>query len=191
MSTVDALVEEFRAAYVAGQRPDAGAFVDRATEAARNEVGRRIRVVLAETSPPNPAPETLLMAEAMLRGQPPLLELRSSKGLTRDAVVHRLRELLGVAPTDEARVATYYHELETGQLPLAGVRDRVFDAVAHVMGVPRAALVLTGPDVSVAQAPQAMFARADATLDLPSPGALAPAPRERGDVDDLFTGGPG
>ena len=128
---------------------------------------------------------------AMLRGQPPLLELRTAKGMTRDQVVSDLREELGLEPAKEQRVAVYYHELETGQLPLAGIRDRVFEAVAKVMGVARASLMLQGPEREAPGATPAVFARAataDAEISL---DALAVLPGDPDEVDDLFTGGPG
>lgn len=191
MSDIDALVEEFRRQYVDGHHPDAADFLHRAPEADREELGRRIRVVLADEPPPDPAPETLLMVQAMLRGQPPLLELRTAKGMTRDQVVSDLREELGLEPAKEQRVAVYYHELETGQLPLAGIRDKVFEAVAKVMGVARASLLLQGPERGGAAATQPVFARAvtsDAEISL---DALAALPGDPDEVDDLFTGGPG
>ncbi len=190
MSDIDALAEEFRRAYAAGEHPDAAAFLDRADEAEREELGRRIRLVLADEPPPDPAPETLLMVQAMLRGEPPLLELRTAKGMTRDQVVTDLREELGLQPDDEQRVAVYYHELETGQLPLAGIRDRVFEAVAKVMGVARSSLLLQGPEAGGASGPLAVFARAEPGAEV-SLHALAALPGEPDEVDDLFTGGPG
>lgn len=190
MSDIDAITEDFRRAYRAGEHPDAASFRDRAPRGEREELGRRIREVLAEEPPPDPAPETLLMVQAMLRGEPPLLELRTARGMTRDEVVSDLREELGLAPSDEERVAVYYHELETGQLPLAGIRDRVFEAVATVMGVARASLLLQGPESRAAGAPQAVFARAEPGAEV-NLSALAALPGEPDVVDDLFTGGPG
>ena len=190
MSGIDALVEEFRRAYVSGEHPDAGDYLLRVPQDDRDELGRQIRLVLADEPPPDPAPETLLMVQAMLRGQPPLLELRTARGMTRDQVVSDLREELGLEPAKEQRVAVYYHELETGQLPLAGIRDRVFDAVAKVMGVARASLLLKGPDAGHAGGPQAVFARSAPGVEV-SLNALASLPGEPDEVDDLFTGGPG
>lgn len=190
MSNLDDTAGEFRAAYVAGERPDAAAFLTRVPAADRDELGRRLRLVLADEPPPDPAPETLLMVQAMLRGQPPLLELRTARGMTRDQVVSQLRGELGLGPAKEPRVAVYYHELETGQLPLAGIRDRVFDAVAVVMGVARASLMLKGPEPAAPGAPQAVFARAASGAEI-SLSALAALPGDPDEVDDLFTGGPG
>jgi hypothetical protein len=190
VSALDPLVEEFRAEYLSGSHPDAADFLLRAPEADRDELGRRIRLVLADEPPPDPAPETLLMVQAMLRGQPPLLELRTAKGMTRDQVVSDLREELGLEPAKEQRVAVYYHELETGQLPLAGIRDKVFEAVAKVMGVARASLMLQGPEQGAAAAAQPVFARAEPGTEV-SLDALSALPGDPDEVDDLFTGGPG
>jgi hypothetical protein len=191
VSTLDDLTQEFRRQYLDGAHPDAAQFLDRAPQAEREELGRRIRAVLAEEPPPDPAPETLLMVQAMLRGQPPLLELRTAKGMTRDQVVSDLREELGLEPAKEHRVAVYYHELENGQLPLAGIRDRVFEAVAKVMGVARASLMLKGPSAESPGDAQVVFARAAEPGAEVSLYALAALPGDPDEVDDLFTGGPG
>ncbi|MDA2954045.1 MAG: hypothetical protein O2976_05475 [Actinomycetota bacterium] len=189
--SLDHIVEEFRTAYLAGERPDVAEIISRAPEADRDELGRRIRMVLAEEPPPDPAPETLVMAQAILRGEQPLIALRGSKGLTRDAVVHQLRESLGVPPDKEPRVAEYYHDLETGQLPLAGIRDRVFDALASALGVARSALMLKGPGPSDREVGVAVFARQASPDDLfDQPIPLMSPPEEPDEVDDLFTGGP-
>ncbi len=190
--SLDQIVETFRTAYLAGERPDVADLISRTPEADRDELGRRIRMVLAEEPPPDPAPETLVMAQAILRGEQPLIALRGSKGLTRDAVVHQLRESLGVPPDKEPRVAEYYHDLETGQLPLAGIRDRVFDALASALGVARSSLMLKGPGPSDREVGVAVFARQAGPDDLgDQPIPLMSPPGEPDEVDDLFTGGPG
>ncbi len=190
--SLDQIVETFRTAYLAGERPDVADLISRTPEADRDELSRRIRMVLAEEPPPDPAPETLVMAQAILRGEQPLIALRGSKGLTRDAVVHQLRESLGVPPDKEPRVAEYYHDLETGQLPLAGIRDRVFDALASALGVARSSLMLKGPGPSDREVGVAVFARQAGPDDLgDQPIPLMKPPGEPDEVDDLFTGGPG
>jgi len=190
--SLDQIVEEFRTAYLAGERPDVADLISRAPEADRDELGRRIRMVLAEEPPPDPAPETLVMVQAMLRGEQPLIALRGSKGLTRDAVVRQLCQRLGMSPDKESRVAEYYHDLETGQLPLAGIRDRVFDALASALGVARSSLMLQGPGPSDREAGVTAFARQAGPDDLLSqPIPLMSPSGQPDEVDDLFTGGPG
>src|ERR1700760_965439 len=70
--------------------------------------------------------------ERALGGQsglwPALLpELRHRAGLKRAEVVARLAGRLGLARR-EPKVATYYHQMEQGILPSAGVSDRVLAA---------------------------------------------------------------
>ena len=190
--TTDELIEEFRRAYLAGERPDAAAFMARADDDQRDALGVGIRMVLAEEAPPDPAPETLVMVQAMMRGEQPLIALRTAKGLTRDTVVHRLRELLLLGPEREPKVAEYYHELETGQLPLAGIRDRVFDALAGALDVARSSLMLKGPGPEARGSQFAAFARQaepGAPVDVANP-LLGTPTGEPDEVDDLFTGGP-
>ena len=190
--TTEQLIEEFRRAYVAGERPDAAEFIKRAGAGDHEAVRIGIRMVLAEEPPPDPAPETLVMVQAMMRGEQPLIALRTSKGLTRDAVVHRLRELLLLGPEREPKVAEYYHRIETSQLPLAGIRDRVFDALAGALGVARSSLMLKGPGPEERGAEFAAFARASRPGEALGPmGDVLPlaAPGEPDEVDDLFTGG--
>ena len=190
--SLDHTVEEFRTAYLAGERPDVEDLIRSAPEADRDELARRIRMVLAEEPPPDPAPETLVMVQAMLRGEQPLIALRASKGLTRDAVVRQLSETLGLPPDKESRVAEYYHDLETGQLPLAGIRDRVFRALASALGVARSSLMLQGPGPSDRESGVAAFARQAGPDDLLSqPIPLMSPSGQPDEVDDLFTGGPG
>lgn len=189
------LVEEFRRAYVAGQRPDAREYIDRVPEEDQEALGAAIRAVLAQEPPPPPAPETLAMVQAMLANEHPLMVLRQQKGLSRDAVVGRMTDDLGLPPADQPKVAGYYHELETGQLPLAGIRDRVFDALARALGVARTALVLEGPPRDAHGGPAMAFARTaepGQSLDLHTFADMAAADVGSPDeVDDLFTGGPG
>ena len=52
MSGIDALVEEFRRAYVSGEHPDAGDYLLRVPQDDRDELGRQIRLVLADEPPP-------------------------------------------------------------------------------------------------------------------------------------------
>jgi len=48
MSHIDDIAEQFRSAYVAGHHPDAGDFLEKVPATERDELGRRIRLVLAD-----------------------------------------------------------------------------------------------------------------------------------------------
>lgn len=205
MSNIEDLYERFRLAYVAGEHPDVAAFLEQAPPADRGSLGQKIREVILKEPAPEPSPETRQMVKAMLAGQAPLLELRKSKKLSREDVVAQLTKELSVAREKESRVEAYYHKLENGLLPLAGVKDKVFDAIARVMGVARSSLVLTGPGSDGAEpASGAAFARSIKTTPVAlnfvalrnvDPTSMIPDDwgdlRTRDEVDDLFTGGPG
>ena len=71
---------------------------------------------VAAVPPPEPSEETVALIRAWRIGDPPLLELRRSRGLTRAAVVDGLVAALGLNPAKREKVAGYYHELESGLL---------------------------------------------------------------------------
>jgi hypothetical protein len=124
-----------------------------------------------------------------------LPRLRHRAQLRRADVVERLAAELDV--TDDARaakVAHYYHEMEQGTLPAAGVSDRVLQALARVVGVTAQLLRDAGRSAGGA-APGAAGAVAFARVASPDPQyveAVAPsapaserAPRD--EIDELFT----
>ena len=102
---------------------------------------------------------------------------------------------LGVT-TREAKVERYYHEMEQGLLPPAGVSDRVLDALASLLHTTRERLREAGasPAAGGAVPPAALFARTAAPTDdklaaMASAPAAAPEPEARDEVDELFLGG--
>ena len=99
-----------------------------------DELARMLDRFLASAPPPPPPPERVEMMRAWLAGEPPILELRKQRGLTRDVVVDRLLGLLGLKEERRAKVRRYYHELETGLLEPRGVDRRVWEALADVLG---------------------------------------------------------
>jgi hypothetical protein len=124
-----------------------------------------------------------------------LPRLRHRAQLRRADVVERLAAELDV--TDDARaakVARYYHEMEQGTLPAAGVSDRVLQALARVVGVTAQRLRDAGRSAGGA-APGAAGAVAFARVASPDPQyveAAAPSGRAsseepRDEIDELFT----
>ena len=90
----------------------------------------------------------------------------------------------------------YYHEMEQGLLPPAGVSDRVLDALASLLHTTRERLREAGasPAAGGAAPPAALFARTAAPTDdelaaMASAPAAAPEPEARDEVDELFLGG--
>ena len=63
--------------------------------------------------------------------------------MRRAELVSRLAAELG-AGDREAKVAGYYHAMEQGTLPAAGVSDRVLEALGRIVGESAAALRAAG-----------------------------------------------
>src|SRR4051812_40762896 len=124
-----------------------------------------------------------------------LPRLRDRARLKRAELVERLAAELGVGGR-EAKVASYYHAMEQGTLPSAGVSERVLEALGRLLGESAAALRAAGTFASPppASAPAAFARVASPAADfLSAPAAAGRAPAEsapvRDEVDDLFTGG--
>jgi hypothetical protein len=176
------LFDEFAVSFGRGENPDVRELLDRAGDDAA-ALAQLVDVFLAGSDPPAPEPERVELMRAWARGEPPLLELRTSRRLRRGEVVSRLTRLLGLAPDREAKVARYYHELEAGTLDTRRVDARVWDALRDVLGTEVRSLARWKP--AAAAQPAALYRR----LDLAGPAAPAPpqaAPPEEDEVDRLF-----
>jgi hypothetical protein len=144
---------------------------------------------LASAPPAEPPVERVEMMRAWIAGEPPILELRKRRGLTRDVVVERLLALLGLRPERSLKVRRYYHELETGLLEPRGVDRRVWEALAQVLGA--SAADLAGWRPRRLDARPAFRMSGEAMLD---EGAVfssvlsSAAAEEVDEVDRLFTG---
>jgi hypothetical protein len=119
-----------------------------------------------------------------------LPRLRDRAQLRRAEVVSRLAAALD-AGDREGKVAGYYHAMEQGTLPSAGVSDRVLEALGRIVGesveVLRAAGRATRPPLASGEA----FARvaSPAPEFPPSTAAAAPVPKvARDEIDELFAG---
>jgi hypothetical protein len=122
-----------------------------------------------------------------------LPRLRDRARLRRAELVARLAADLGVGGR-EAKVASYYHAMEQGTLPSAGVSDRVLEALGRIVGESAAALRAAGslapPRPPAAPAAFARVASPAPEFAAPPPVAAGRAePPARDEVDELFTGG--
>lgn len=117
-----------------------------------------------------------------------LPELRFRARLLREDVVTRLAAALGF-PGRIEKVGRYYHEMERGLLPSAGVSDRVLSALAAIVGTTPQSLREAGEALALpppSALNRAVFARAAAGVAFEIP---APAGAESWDeVDQLFRG---
>jgi hypothetical protein len=217
MADVDRLLDEFVASHRAGSEPEPRHFLDQVEGDDRVELAALIDAYLARaprrgwdpeafsTSPARDVTDALVRSLSGASGAWPVLlpQLRSRAKLRRDEVVRGLTEALGVAGREQD-VAIYYHRMEQGSLPAAGVSERALEALGKVLGTSAAVLRSAGEAVgrpARGEAAGAVFTRLaggdDVAADEPTteeppraePGAGAsPEPRVD-EVDRLFTGG--
>ena len=123
-----------------------------------------------------------------------LPQLRRRAELKRSELVRELAARLG-AQAQEQKVGEYYHRMEQGLLPAAGVSETVLDALGKIVGWTADALRTAGqlpapgPPRSDAGAVFARTHRGGAPADAPDPAAALPA-GEWDEVDRLFRGAP-
>jgi hypothetical protein len=126
-----------------------------------------------------------------------LPRLRHRAQLRRADVVRRLAEELGAGDAQRDKVARYYHGMEQGTLPAAGVSDRVLDALGRIVGVSAQRLRDAGRaagGVSPGEAGATAFARVGSpdpqyveAEKLMEPGGVAPE-EPPDEIDALFIG---
>jgi hypothetical protein len=180
---VSRLFEDYASRYVRGERPDPREYLSRAGEGA-DELGDLIDRFVAGVPPPAPSEDRVAMINAWLAGEPPLLALRTSRGMRRKQVVEALMRILGLDPAKEEKVAGYYHRLETGLLDPARVDRSVFDALAETLKTRVAELVTWRP-----APPELDFAMYRMAAPAASPGPLstrAKPDEESDEIDRLF-----
>ena len=217
MADLERLVREFAAAFEAGERPDPNGWLERVSEAERQELGSLIDQYLMtaprrawdpkayETSLAKAAVDQVYESiEGVSGSWPELLpHLRNRARVKRTELVARLAEALGAGgePRRVEKVADYYNRMEHGWLPAEGVSGRVIEALARIVGTDPETLRAAG---RAAMSPPAIEDRAFArtVLDeialsaaaepdveaMPSPPA-GPGTAGRDEIDELFTGG--
>lgn len=192
---VAGLFEEFAARYVAGERPDAVEYLDRAGDRA-DELARVLGAFVERAPAPEPDEETAAVVGAWIAGEAPLVHLRARRGVRREQVVSAVMDALRIDESKRAKVARSYHELENGLSSPARVDRRVLAAIAGALRAKVEDLLFW--------APRPLEPRA-AYLRLPPEGLAAPAParaavsarrteaepEEYDEVDRLFGREPG
>ena len=142
MTSPDQLIDEFIAAWNAGRRPAADDYLERAPADQRERLAGLLNAFPDQAPVPAFSQKTFdeirreptvkeltTLVDSKAGFWPSLLpRLRRRAELTRDQVVERLADALGVTGK-EAKVKLYYHQMENGLLPLKGVSERVFDAL--------------------------------------------------------------
>lgn len=181
---VSRLFDEYAARHARGERPDAREYLERAGEAA-DELRELLDRFLAASLPAEPTEDEIAAMQAWAAGEPPLLELRVRRGLRREEVVSALVERLDLGEGARAKVASYYHRLETGLLDPRGVNARVFEALGETL---KARVEGFAAWQRPASAAPSVYLRADEDVVAARPSAAAPPEGPRDEVDDLFAG---
>ena len=154
MSDVERLLQEFIREDREGGEADPLAYLARVQGADRAELDALIDGYLArapkrpfdpdafEASGARAVAEEIGRSLGGVSGEWPALlpRLRHRARLKRAEVVARLATELGASEAQEPKIARYYHGMERGTLPAAGVSDRVLQALAKVVGTTAATL---------------------------------------------------
>ena len=171
------LFARYADAYAAGERPQAREYLAEAGADA-DELAALIDSFLARAPARRPDPESAELLDAFLADEPPLVALRSARGVRVYEVVTRLVSELGLGEDARAKVKRHYQRLEQGLLDASGVSERVWAVLAGVLpGARQLARVVPPP------AAPAYYRVADTMAAAP---ALDAAPEEPDETDALF-----
>ena len=209
MGDVDKLLQDFIAEDRAGGLADPLEYLERVEGNDRTELETLIDGYIARaprrefdraafaSSPARAVAEELGRALGGASGTWPALlpRLRHRAQLRRSEVVTRLAEELDAKPEQVDKVARYYHEMEHGTLPAAGVSDRVLEALARVVGATADRLREAGRG-TLGAAPPAAAGAAFARVGSPDPEyvdvealkAARTTSEPPDEIDALFTG---
>lgn len=207
MSDVERLLAEYKQAHRGGGHADPSPFLARASGVEREQLAALIDAYLQRAprrefdsarfrdSRAAAVADSAHRAMAGSAGLWPVLlpRLRNQARIKRADLVAELAARLG-AQSKQQKVASYYHEMEQGLLPAAGVSDTVLEELGKIVGYGKDALRNAGrmpAPGGPAPAPGAVFTR---TTRLGGPpdeaGAGIPAePEEWDEVDRLFLSG--
>jgi choline dehydrogenase-like flavoprotein len=208
MADVEKLLHEFIEEDRAGGSADPLEYLRRVEGADRTELEALIDGYLARAprrafdrdefarSPARAVAEELGRALGGASGTWPALlpRLRHRAQLRRAEVVARLADELGAGADQADKVARYYHRMEQGTLPSAGVSERVLEALGRVVGVTAERLREAGRAAGGTPPPRAA-AGAFARVGSPDPQYVeaedlipaAPPDEPRDEIDELFT----
>lgn len=190
--SVEVLFDEYATRYLRGEQPDASEYLERATEGTeRDDLADLLDRFLEAVPARAPREEEIVLMEARLEKEPPLLVLRRRRKLGRRAVVDALVGRLGLDSAKRDKVAGYYHDLEIGNLDPEPVSSQVWGVLGELLRANARSLAgLRGaePPPTVAAA----YHRGPAILYSLEVVAPAPSDEEAADepdeIDRLFTG---
>jgi hypothetical protein len=204
----DRILSDFVDAWNAGRRPDLDEHLARAPAGDREQLLADITAFVAFAPTPDyddaalaairavPAVAAGAAATAAPGGLWPALlpRLRERAALSTAQLAAGLVGALGLPADREPKTRGYLERLEAGELEPRGLSGRLLDALARVLGVPRADLEgasLFGAPAAAAlfraEGPAAETLRAD--LDVIADALAAPSGAGWDDVDELFRSG--
>jgi hypothetical protein len=200
------IFEQYRAAVEAGEPADPRPYLAFVAGADRRELIAMIDAYLEEAprrsfdpmafrdSPAASVAESVQRSLAGAGGLWPALlpRLRRRRRIRRSDLVAELAARLGAGAQRE-KVGDYYHRMEQGLLPAAGVSDTVLEALGAIVGSTKDALRSAGELPAPgggAIADAAAFTRVASAGGEAGPGPeLSPDAEEPDEVDRLFRGG--
>jgi len=185
---LETLFDEYATRYLRGERPDVREYLQRAG-AEREEFCRLVDRFLEAVPAREPTEEDVVIMQARIEQQPPILVLRLRRALSREAVVAALVDRLRLDPAKSGKVAGYYHDLEVGNLDPEPVSRRVWDVLAELLSANvrwLAGLRPEGPAAAVAYRREPTLMQAK--LDRAAPVGAATEVAEPDEIDMLFTG---
>jgi len=187
-ASLELLFDEFATSYLRGEQPDVGSYLERAG-AEREELGRLLDRFLEAVPAREPSEEEIVVMQARLEQQPPILVLRLRRALRREAVVDALVAKFGLDPAKSGKVGGYYADLEVGILDPEPVDRRVWDVLAEVLKANVRGLAglrpETPPPLAAAYHREPTMTLRESALGVPAPAVATPA--EPDEVDRLFT----
>ncbi len=208
MNMIDALLEQYAAAYRSGEY-DPAPFLDQAPEEQRDELGELIELFLMQVDPPEWDPEGYAASDAARlterilpqilvpeRGWRELLPgLRMRQKRSRREISEELADALGANGLEQSeKVRDYYHDMERGNLRPQGVSRQVLDSLAEIYDITVEALRRAGErTMPPGASDSAVYARtlsdADQTFGVASPGdtRFSRISGEPDRIDRLFT----
>jgi len=180
------LFDEYAVRYARGEHPDPLPYLDNAGEHA-DELARMLDAFLQWAPAPSPDDTAVTLMQAWLAGEPPLRELRVSRGVRVDTVVAGLAAQLAIDVALTGKLRRYFQRLERGSLDVERVDQSVFDALASILDTTRSVIV------SWATAPRSDQPLASPAYRADREPTVAPAVAVREDedwdeVDQLFLG---
>src|SRR5919108_1326944 len=182
---MDALFDDYVRRFTRGERPDLRDYLTRAGERA-DELGGLVDAFLLRVPPPEPDEAGRALAEAWVKGDAPLVELRARRGLRRDEVVDTLVKELDLDRAKRSKVKRYYHELESGLLEPRRVDARVWEVLAEALRARVSDLVSWRPrPLQLDAAYYRVDVAAGAPMSIPARAEPAERP-EPDEIDRLF-----